>query len=292
MAKKKTPNWKEYEEKILEEYRYVYPDAIIKYDQRLKGQYSKRTRQIDILIEGHIAGDTFRVVVDCKHFNKKVDVRDIDLFIGLLDDVGADKGILITIKGYAAAAEQRALNSASRIDLEIVNYDVIHPFQSDGAIIYRSTAGCIVDAPFGWILTMGPIDNALAVLHQRGLKWEEAVKYGEFITCRVVPKSESMSCLEDITRSMRSTLRKSSGTLELLGDIVQADSRRLQIVRSRQENKSEIIFGAVEFNESIAYFNLATLDAHLEKNLKKLRDVLFRARPLRISYGEGVGAGV
>lgn len=284
MTKRNVPVWKKYEERILEEYLYSYPDATIHHDHRLKGSYSKRNRQIDILIEGRIAGDTFRIVVDCKRFNKKVDVRDIDLFIGFLKDVRADKGILITTKGYTPAAEQRALNGDSRIDLEIVNYDVIHPFQGDGAIIYRSTAGCIVEAPFGWILTMGPIDNALAVLHQRGLKWDEAAKLGEFITCSIVPKSGSISSLESMIKEMRSVLRERGGTLELLGETVETDARRLQVVRTREQSGADIIFGAVEFTESIAYFNLASEDAHFEKNVKKLRDVLFKARPLRVSH--------
>jgi hypothetical protein len=45
------------------------------------------------LIEYETGGNTIRIVVDCKLYNRKLNVNDVESFIGMIEDIGADKGI-------------------------------------------------------------------------------------------------------------------------------------------------------------------------------------------------------
>src|SRR5262249_50080346 len=49
-----------------------------------------------------------QIVIDCKDYNKPVDVKGIEEFYGLLTDVGAQKGVMVCPKGFTEAAKNRA----------------------------------------------------------------------------------------------------------------------------------------------------------------------------------------
>ena len=73
-------NWKKYEIEILTYFQETYPETTITFDKRIIGKYSKVERQIDIFIEGEIAGYEIKIVVDCKYFSKNIDVKHIESF--------------------------------------------------------------------------------------------------------------------------------------------------------------------------------------------------------------------
>ena len=87
-------DWKQYETEIFELFQRQYPDAEITLDAKKSGLYSKVERQIDVLIEQYIAGNRFTLVIDGKYFNKKVDVKAVESFIGMLEDIGAHKRVV------------------------------------------------------------------------------------------------------------------------------------------------------------------------------------------------------
>ena len=75
----------------------------------LIGKISGVSRQIDVLIdERHNTDNTRRIVVDAKHRKQKVDVKDVESFLGLMKDASATHGYLVTSSGYSKAAEKRA----------------------------------------------------------------------------------------------------------------------------------------------------------------------------------------
>jgi hypothetical protein len=70
---------------------------------------STRKRQIDILVEGSLFGLTeARMIVDCKRWGKRIDVADVDAFIGMVEDVKADAGMLVSASGASEGAVDRA----------------------------------------------------------------------------------------------------------------------------------------------------------------------------------------
>lgn len=71
------------------------PNAEVSHDVRLDGRYSKRKRQIDVLVKQRIGQYEMMIVRDCKDQDSPVDVQGIEEFQGLVDDVGAHKGSLV-----------------------------------------------------------------------------------------------------------------------------------------------------------------------------------------------------
>ncbi len=147
--------WKEYEKYVLSHFKNLYPNAKIQADVRLKGCISKLDRQIDILIEESVAGIEIRVVVECKYFNRRIDVKTVEDFLGFLRDIKASKGVLITNKGYSAGALNRATFDSHDIELRILDYGDIEHFLSFGCIVYHGPHGAAISCPPGWVMTLG-----------------------------------------------------------------------------------------------------------------------------------------
>jgi len=65
-------DWEIYEDQIFEKLKKEFPNSNILKNQKIKGKYSKRSRQIDILVTSSSIGNEMKVVVDCKKFSKKL----------------------------------------------------------------------------------------------------------------------------------------------------------------------------------------------------------------------------
>jgi Restriction endonuclease len=104
-----TPAWKRYEQQIAERIRSRAKGPVkITTNTTLPGRLSDTPRQIDILVEGSFAGVAdASMVVDCKCWSSKIDVQDMETFIGMLEDVGVPLGMLMTTKGFTKAAQCR-----------------------------------------------------------------------------------------------------------------------------------------------------------------------------------------
>lgn len=109
--------WKEYEEKIFDFLKETYPECEIEYDDSIFGIFSKIERQIDFAIRGFLAGKRILGIVDSKYYNKKIDVKVIESFIGMMQDVNANFGFMITNQGYSQAAKNRVKNSNLKLDV-------------------------------------------------------------------------------------------------------------------------------------------------------------------------------
>jgi hypothetical protein len=76
--------WKRYEKQIADliRGRAVGPVKITA-DTKITGRLSEVPRQIDVLIEGYVSGIVdVTIALDCKCFSKKVDVKDVEAFLG------------------------------------------------------------------------------------------------------------------------------------------------------------------------------------------------------------------
>lgn len=131
MSSTSYPEWKEYEDLVFETLVSENPDLEFQKDVGIVGHISSRSRQIDILAKGVVAGHELLVVVDCKHRANSLDVNDVGQFVTLLNDVAADVGILVTETGFSSAAE--ILAKRSRIKLEIRGLEELrsHPITLD-----------------------------------------------------------------------------------------------------------------------------------------------------------------
>jgi Restriction endonuclease len=84
------------------------PQAEVLHNVRLEGRQSGTQRQIDVLVRERIGQYEIKIIIDCKDHREPVDVKGVEEFNGLLDDVGAQKGVLVCPSGFTKTAKTRA----------------------------------------------------------------------------------------------------------------------------------------------------------------------------------------
>ena len=106
----KTIDYREYENGVTDVLRYVAGgDVEIERDVRMRGRRSGTRRQIDVLVRGAMFGIADAMLaIDCKRWKTNLNVRHVETFVSMLDDIGADLGMLVTSAGYSANAKIRA----------------------------------------------------------------------------------------------------------------------------------------------------------------------------------------
>ena len=122
-------NWRKYEKLIANNLKQKFPKSEITFDDLIFGVFSKTDRQIDISIHGELAGNKILGVVDCKYYSKNIDVKAVESFLGILEDVRANIGIMITNHGYSTAAINRA--AVGNLTLEIVKVEELGDLEID-----------------------------------------------------------------------------------------------------------------------------------------------------------------
>jgi hypothetical protein len=183
--------WKNYEHYIYYTYKEKYPTSKIEFDKKIRGVISGRVRQVDLFIEGEVAGEKLTLIIDCKYFNKKIDIKLVESFLGFVKDVKGNRGILITNKGFTKSAFNRANNDQNNdIKLEIIDFKQLYPFQGPGAIIHRDEGGAIIQAPEGWVIDGKNVTNqTLAAVLPYGLSIERAAQLKEIIFINITLKN-------------------------------------------------------------------------------------------------------
>ncbi|MEC4049197.1 restriction endonuclease [Flavobacterium sp. SUN046] len=278
-------DWKKYEAEIFENFKTAYPNAKIKFNQKIIGRYSKVERQIDVLIEERIAGKKIRLVIDGKYYSKNVDVKDVESFISMVEDIDAAQGILITSKGYSEAAINRAYYGPIDIELDILNFDELKQFQGFGGITYSGWHGAKIPAPFGWVVDGTRREGSIANIYQRGKSYEEATKDGEFIYVNILSFDENLKNLDDVLNFHKeNTLAfHPTATCEYSDSIERSDKKRTLLRKIlREETHFEEYTGFVEFEEFCVFCVLFTPEQLKTKNIRKLEYVIERLIPMNV----------
>lgn len=109
------PKWKRFEDLAAHIQQSLSPEAAVTQNEHIFGKRSKRQRQIDITVRKKVGQYDLLIVIDCKDYKRPVDVKDVESFIGLTKDVGANKGAIISSKGFTKSAHNRAADAG--IDL-------------------------------------------------------------------------------------------------------------------------------------------------------------------------------
>ena len=120
---KQTEEWKQYEwliSKIFHD-RLSSINITVLPNAKITGKYSKRSRQIDILVEDKNTKE--KTIIECKHYSKPVDIKDTEAFIGMYNDINANKGIMISSNGFSKSAKNRILEYNGKIELEHLEWE-------------------------------------------------------------------------------------------------------------------------------------------------------------------------
>lgn len=103
--------WKKFEKLVLEIQKVLSPTAVVKHDDKIIGKQSGTKRQIDISIKQSIGQYEILIVIDCKDYRDPVDLKGVEEFIGLVKDVQANKGAIVSASGFTTSAKLRAENA-------------------------------------------------------------------------------------------------------------------------------------------------------------------------------------
>lgn len=95
---------KEYEILIEQLYKKIDSESIIKRNDLIYGHISQTKREIDLSIKRQIGGHEILMIVQARDYKRKVDVNVIGEFNSVIQDVKANKGILISAKGFTKKA--------------------------------------------------------------------------------------------------------------------------------------------------------------------------------------------
>lgn len=284
-------NWKKYEKEILRYFQETYPETNITFDKTILGKYSKVDRQIDILIEGEVAGYEIKIVVDCKNFSKNIDVKQVESFCSMVEDVDAHQGVLITQKGFSKAAINRAYYGNHKIELDIINFEDLKEFQSTTALPYSGHFAVIIPAPFGWVLDLKDKINSFASIHQRGLTLKEAQKKNEWMYMQYWKIDNTDFGIDNLIEIQNKNILgadpNSKFTYNSLVKRTDGLKTKIRIAEIKTYPALEVT-GFIQFKEHILFIVLFTLKELLNKNLRKLQYLLKVATPCQLAFDNHV----
>lgn len=96
--------WLEYQKLAAAIYRELEPEAVVTHDDKILGQNSGIPRQIDTSIRYRLAGHELLVIVQAKHLERRANVTQVDELKSVVEDVRANKGVLICSGGFSKSA--------------------------------------------------------------------------------------------------------------------------------------------------------------------------------------------
>jgi hypothetical protein len=112
---RKKPDWLVYERAVARLMSdQLSTELAVTANAHVTGRITGIKRQIDVLIDArHNTDNSRRVIVDAKRRRRKIDVKDVEAFLGLMRDVEATHGYLVCPAGFTKAAQHRAQSYVS-----------------------------------------------------------------------------------------------------------------------------------------------------------------------------------
>jgi hypothetical protein len=280
-----SPAWLEYEKTIFEYLHVDHPEAEVVHNALLPGHLSGIRRQIDVLVTETISDAVFRTAFEAKHYSKKVDVKGVEEAIGLFQDVGVNRGVLVTTKGYTDAALQRANADDLDIDLDILDLSDLGSFQTDGmAIPYKGQNGAAIPAPLGWIIDCSRTEWGLARMYRRGLTFQEAHNVSEFMYVQIWDKEAEPKTLDGLIAEQNKGILHHFPKAEVAVDHLNLGRGRKGAMRTASGMYVVLeVTAFAEFAKFILFITLITPKVVLNRNRRKLEYVIRKALPFTIT---------
>jgi hypothetical protein len=98
------PKWKRFEELVGKVQRDFCDEAKVTLNDKVEGKITGTQRQIDISIRQKVGQFDILIAIDCKDLASPVDVKGVEEVIGLIQDVGAHKGVIVSANGFTSTA--------------------------------------------------------------------------------------------------------------------------------------------------------------------------------------------
>jgi len=274
--------WKKFEKEVFNILQRYYPDANIFYDVKRFGRFSLTYRQIDILITSIVAGNIVDIVVDTKYYKKKIDVKIVEEFIGMLDDLDCHKGILITNIGFTNAAMNRALNNPFDFGIDIISSKELNKNQGCGAIGYNDKHAVLIQPPIGWVVDCRVEPNAyVASAYSKIYNRDTAFQYQEFMYINIENKV-NYPTVESLMKYQNERIQTESD-IYFSSERWKTNGKELIIRTLYKENSSRVEYTAfIEFPDFFAYGVLITPIKKYRINLPKMIYTVENLMPMDI----------
>jgi hypothetical protein len=131
------PKWKQFELLVAKIQADLSGEhAIVTPNDKIIGK-TGIFRQIDISIKSNVGQFQILVVIDCKDYSHPLDIKDVEAFISMAQDVQAHRAAMVAANGYSEAARERA--KAAQIELYTVVDTGDHPWRNEVSVpgLYR-----------------------------------------------------------------------------------------------------------------------------------------------------------
>lgn len=102
------PKWKKFEELVARIQTELAGDAVVTPNDSITGKRTCVPRQVDVSIRKKVGQFELLIALDCKDHGRPLDVKDVEEFMGLAQDVGAHKAGMVAAKGFSDTAKKRA----------------------------------------------------------------------------------------------------------------------------------------------------------------------------------------
>ena len=285
MSKKKL-DWQIYEEEIYSEVCSKYSDDHCEKNVKVEGRISRTDRQVDIMLIETIQGREVKTAIEAKHYNKPIDIKGVENFLAMMNDLGVDRGMMISPKGYSKAAYERAYYDEIDVDLDIFSLAEFKAWQSAGGIPYAGSNGMLMPAPIGWVLEATPLKGVLAALYGRGHDFQSAFKKSEYMYVNFWNRDDDVHNLDLLLdKQAQDILSIHSDSKIHISDFAHREDARTCLRRAEIPSYPTAEFTAfAEFDLFILYIVMFSPLVLERKNLRKLEYVVQKSVPVKVVH--------
>jgi hypothetical protein len=122
-------------------------------------------RQIDLLIDARLDEDVSRrIIIDAKRHTRKIDIKQVEAFEGMMRDCRAQRGIIVCSSGFTEGAKRRAqeqigLRLVPLEDLEKLDLTTWEPCRSacNSKKVDKDKGWVLYDQPIGFTVNDSPL---------------------------------------------------------------------------------------------------------------------------------------
>lgn len=113
------PKWKKFEKLVAAVHKVKNDGAQVIYDEKILGKRTSRERQVDISLRFKNTYYSHFVAIECKDFQSAVPISAVEAFKTKLEDISADKGVMVSRNGF----QQGAIDTAKAYGIELFTLD-------------------------------------------------------------------------------------------------------------------------------------------------------------------------
>src|SRR5918994_2019193 len=118
--------WRDYQDQVANLFRRQ--DCSVRVEAQIKGARAKH--EIDVWVQSSTFGITQNWVIECKDWRRPVPKEKVMALRAIVEDVGADKGILVAESGYQEGAKAAAeLTNIVLTTLEELRFRTTYDFE-------------------------------------------------------------------------------------------------------------------------------------------------------------------